>query len=78
MYYIKILGNNVFRIERININIPLTLDTYRPPLHPYNFINLLCQTKYGFNFLIGENFIQYCVDVIRGEEVSDKYVEKVK
>lgn len=41
----------IYKIEKIYININLTIDTYRPLIHPLNYINLLIRTKYGYNFL---------------------------
>jgi hypothetical protein len=60
IFFINFEGG-VYKIERININIPLTLDTYRPLAHPDNFINLLCRTAYGFEFLKKERFIEHCL-----------------
>ena len=66
-----------YSIERININIPLTLDTYRPPLHPFNFINLLCRTPTGYHFLQREKFIDHCLEIIEQPEAEDKAVKSI-
>jgi hypothetical protein len=51
VYFIKIDNGKDYSLERISIRISLTLDTYRPSLHPFNLINLLSKTDEGYDFL---------------------------
>ena len=61
---------SVYRVEHIHINIPLTTDAYRPLSQPYHFLNLLCRTQLGYEFLREEKFLEHCLELVQNEETA--------